>query len=126
MAKQKRNEYPPSYRFVHLRPDPEARGDMEEWDRPWNNNGATIAYVPDTDPDGNPIVLVALAFCHPNDNYSKKMGRVKAAGQLTRLGLNRSLVDDHRYWIMPGDDPRRAAYTVANEVAEEYGYETRS
>lgn len=43
-----------------------------------SRSGATIAYVQNKDG----TYTWAGAFCHPRDNYSKHMGRVKAAGHL--------------------------------------------
>lgn len=43
-----------------------------------SRSGATIAYVSNVDG----TVTWAGAFCHPKDNYNKRMGRVKASGHL--------------------------------------------
>lgn len=40
--------------------------------------GATVAYRVDE----NGGVRYAVAWCHPNDNYNKHLGREKAAGRL--------------------------------------------
>lgn len=41
--------------------------------------GITIAFEDLGDPD---FFSYALAFCHEQDNYNKKIGRAKAAGRL--------------------------------------------
>lgn len=58
-------------RFLHYRSF-DGKGKVE------SRSGATIAYV--TNEDGT--ISWAAAFCHPRDNYCKRMGRVKASGHL--------------------------------------------
>jgi hypothetical protein len=61
-----------SIRFLHYR-NIDSQGNVD------SRSGATVAYIPPT--EGKPIVW-AGSFCHPNDNYNKHMGRIKAAGRL--------------------------------------------
>lgn len=50
-----------------------------------SRGGLTVCYTQDTDADGGPFVRVAVAYCHENDNYNKRYGRIKSFGQLMRL-----------------------------------------
>lgn len=43
-----------------------------------SNGGVTVAY----EKLANETYKYALAFCHPHDNFSKKLGRMKAIGRL--------------------------------------------
>lgn len=103
---------PASVRFIHLRPEELTN----------SRGGATLAYVGDTNSDGNKVTKIAVAFCNPADNYSKKLGRVKSYGRLQQLNVGSTQPDDSRYFVVEGDDPRAAAEDVAHELALDHGY----
>lgn len=52
------------------------------------NGGATCAFKEVRDKEGGLMTLMAVKYCHPSDLYTKKQGRIKAAGLLRRLELN--------------------------------------
>jgi hypothetical protein len=49
-----------------------------------NMGGATIAYQ-EIAPD---VFKIAVAKCHPKDNFCKKIGRVKSTGRLNSTNLS--------------------------------------
>lgn len=57
-------------KFIHIR--------NKVGDKILNNGGTTIAYQ-GLDPD---TVRYAVAHCSPRDNFSKRLGRIKAQGRL--------------------------------------------
>lgn len=81
-----------------------------------------MAYLPDVDADGAPVVKIAVAFCHPNDNFSKHLGRVKATGRLTSLMQGKSHPDNDRFFVIHTDDPKESAEQVASDIASNFGY----
>lgn len=82
-TEDKPNFPPESFKFSHLRRLQVLAGDSAPTISP--RGGATVAFVEDRDVDGNVITVAAVAFCHDNDNYNRRLGRAKAAGQLLRL-----------------------------------------
>jgi hypothetical protein len=70
---------PHSVRFLHYRAYDEQLRTKTNPLGVDSRTGATIAY---TEPaEGKPIAWAA-AFCHPRDNYNKRIGRIKAMGRL--------------------------------------------
>jgi hypothetical protein len=59
-------------KFIHLR-DRDANG------RALGTGGGTVAYQVD---DSGFVVRSAASLCHPKDNFSRYLGRVKAEGRL--------------------------------------------
>lgn len=81
------------------------------------NGGATIAYTDTIPSEHEPQeILCAVAFCHPNDNFSKFLGRKKATGQLARLVTGRVEPDDERFFRVYDTSARLAAEEVAERV----------
>lgn len=58
-------------KFAHIRP-PKVNGVTP------SKGGITIAF----NYEGNSCYSYACAYCHPNDNYNKRLGRAKAGGRL--------------------------------------------
>lgn len=54
-----------------------------------SRGGATVAYV-----QGEDGISFAVAYCHPNDNYNKRLGRAKAAGRLLSERYSRQFKGD--------------------------------
>lgn len=81
-----------------------------------SNGGVTVAY--ERLSDG--IYKYALAFCHPHDNFSKKLGRMKAIGRL----------NSKRFLHM--DTARSDANLIANIISDlsmpwgDYYYDSKS
>lgn len=59
-------------KFVHIRP-------VDSSGKVLGNGGITVAFETD---DSGYIQRSAAAICHPRDNFSRYMGRVKASGRL--------------------------------------------
>lgn len=63
-------------KFIHIRP-----ADVKENPK----GGVTVAFIdrtPERDAHTAHRYDVTFAWCHPNDNYNKRLGRAKAAGRL--------------------------------------------
>lgn len=65
-------------RFLHLRA-------FDDEQKVYSRGGATLAYAEDRDQDGGIVTRYAVAYCHPNDNYNKAVGRFKASKQMDRM-----------------------------------------
>lgn len=85
-----------SYKFYHVRA---VQYNSEDELQISPNGGATVAseYDPETK-----TLYAAIAFCHPNDNFNKYLGRVKSAARLFQLRGNQNLRDGVRYHITEG------------------------
>jgi hypothetical protein len=92
-----------------------------------SHGGATIAYVTDVK-DDLPVVYAAVAYCHENDAYNKKLGRTKAAGRLLQLihhggDLVESVhVGGDKFFTVYGDDVKGAIDQIAKELEIDTGY----
>lgn len=75
------------------------------------NGGATVAYA---QTEGH--IEFATAFCHPHDNYSKSLGRVKSEGRMYSVNyLQVSHTDSAQAFLQEMDD----------EMLLNYGYRRR-
>lgn len=59
-------------KFVHIRP-------VDSSGKVLGNGGITVAFETN---DSGYVQWSAAAICHPRDNFSRYMGRVKASGRL--------------------------------------------
>lgn len=73
-------------------------------------SGATVAYIHNEDGTTN----FALAVCHPNDNYNKELGRIKASARLTSERLSDVYTGEQAF-----------ADAIASEMMYDYGYERK-
>lgn len=111
-----------SIRFSHFR--------AAEGSEVSTHGGATLAVTTTTYKD-EPYVLAAVAYCHPNDKFSRPEGRRKAEARLKWLGQQLSVENNVinevtfdgkiRYFVMPGT-PEELVPEVLVSVAEEGGY----
>lgn len=67
-------------RFSHFR--------SYDGDHILSRGGATAAYREGIDQDGGIVTMMAVRFCHPNDNYNKAQARDKARGLLDKLAYH--------------------------------------
>ena len=68
-----------STKFLHYRATDESAVTAMNPHGVLSRTGATVAYQQEA--DDKPIQY-AVAYCHPFDNFSKKMGRIKSGNRL--------------------------------------------
>lgn len=84
MSQQTNQETTPTGRevqFIHYRAVKDVVDHGKESMQIDSRSGATIAFAM-PDKDKKVPIFYAVAWCHPNDNFSKHLGRVKSRGRL--------------------------------------------
>lgn len=79
-----------------------------------SRGGATVCFIPASAEEQQPIVY-AVANCHPNDNYNKRLGRVKSQGRLKSDHV------DHGRQVTQMFDTKDFIQTIDAEM-EQWGY----
>lgn len=128
MSKKASNFPPKAFRFIHFRDVSTLVKDGEQTNIVHPNGGITLAFVDDVVGD-KPVVRCGLAYCHINDKYNKKLGRIKAAGRLMQnIAHNGNLegtvyVGGEKYLSSnPGDDKGAYLRQVIDYIEQEQGY----
>lgn len=130
MSKKASNFPPASFRFIHFR-DVTFGGYVlgSAVERTVHaSGGITLAFVDDV-VDDKPVVRCGLAYCHANDKYNKKLGRIKAAGRLMQNIAHAGnlegtvYVGGEKYMNSnPGDDKGAYLRQVIDYIEQEQGY----
>lgn len=128
MSKKASNFPPAAFRFIHFRDVQLLSGLLGDQRIVHPNGGITLAFVDDVVGD-KPVVRCGLAYCHTNDKYNKKLGRIKAAGRLMQnIAHNGNLegtvyIGGEKYMSSnPGDDKGAYLRQVIDYIEQEQGY----
>ena len=54
-------------------------------------------------------MYAGVAYVHPNDNFSRYLGRVKAVGHLAQVLTGTKKPNHFKYFVLPAEDERAAA-----------------